>query len=89
MNNHDLTISANSSEAATCCFEKCEYIAVRPATDCGDHVADAPIYDYEQVQLQIGLPGIPTHVHEFFDTAEQAITAALAIKEKFPHLRLW
>jgi hypothetical protein len=47
------------------------------------------IDDHHTVQLEVGLPDEPPYAIGFFDTAEAAITAALDLNAKSPHLRLW
>lgn len=70
-------------------FPSSSYIAVRPIFAIGDHAADATICDYTTVQLQVGTAGMPAYTYETIESAEEAIDQALALKEKYPHLRLW
>ncbi|HEV2559313.1 MAG TPA: hypothetical protein VGU45_11855 [Microvirga sp.] len=70
-------------------FGRCTYLAVRPTFECGDRTASAMLDDYEEVQLQVGLPDHPTHCLEIYDDLADTINLALSIKADHPHLRLF
>jgi hypothetical protein len=69
--------------------EGCTYISIRPTVTIGEYTASAPVADYQEVQLEIGLPSTPTKAHAFFDKAEDAIDTALAFKAQRADLSLW
>jgi hypothetical protein len=88
MNDHS-TAPAVAHPCANSIPETCTYISIRPTFGVGDYTASASIAEYDEVQLEIGLPDTPTQAHEIFKRAEDAIDTALAIKAQRPHLHLW
>jgi hypothetical protein len=85
-------INTSSAPVSTCdpfIPSECTYILIRPITYVDEHIASALIDDHHVVQLEVGFPDQPPYAVRFFETAEEAIAAALDLKAQSPHLRLW
>ena len=82
-------VSADAPARAEFTFKDCTYVAIRPTSEIGDSTLSATIHDYEEVQLQVGLPDVPTRAHQMLPNLETAIDQALSLKAEHPHLRVW
>ena len=70
-------------------FRACDYIAIRPIIEAGDYVLDATVDQYDKVQIQAGLPKVPTHLHSTTDDLAKALDMAFLLKHEFADLALW
>ncbi|MCB5177592.1 hypothetical protein [Microvirga lenta] len=84
----ETAVSADAPARADFTFKDCTCIAIRPTSEFGDRTLGATIDDYEEVQLQIGLPDVPTQAHQKLSDLAAAVDQALPIRAEHPHLRL-
>lgn len=81
--------SADASKCASVDFSDYSYLALRPVVHVGEQTMDASLLDYDEVQVQVGLNGVPTHLYDTVADAAVAIDWILAQRNAFPHLRTW